>query len=39
MSGKLISVVLMKNTWVFLRWCIMAAKLLITPEDELSYGP
>lgn len=31
MSEKLIAVVLMKNTWVFLFWCIMAAELLMIP--------
>lgn len=38
MSGRLISMVLMKNTWVFLRWCIMATDRLMTPKDGLSYG-
>lgn len=31
MSEKLIAEVLMRNTWVFLLWCIMAAELLMTP--------
>lgn len=31
MSEKLMAVVLMKNTWVFLFWCIMAAGLLMIP--------
>ena len=39
MSGKFISVVLMRNTWIFLGWCILAVEGLMTPEDELSYGP
>lgn len=39
MSGKLISVILMRNTWIFLGWYIMAVEGLMKPEDELSYGP
>lgn len=31
MSEKLIAEVLMRNTWVFLLWCIMAVELLMTP--------